>query len=178
MSLQRLPLVRRSGEEPLHADGTAVGGSLLDFWRWSASDLMSNATRGRLAEYLVHQAIGGPETSIRSEWDAYDLTTPDGTRVEVTSAAFIQSWHQERESSISFSVTKTRAWSAETNPLAAEGRRQAEVYVFALLHERNAPDPLNVRNWTFYVMSARTPDARAANIRSRCRRCSEKVALR
>ncbi|MEP6833281.1 MAG: hypothetical protein ABJB74_07795, partial [Gemmatimonas sp.] len=32
--------------------------------------------------------------------------------------------------------------------------------VFALLHERVAPDPLNVRHRTFYVMAARALDAR------------------
>lgn len=160
MSLERLPLVRKSGTEPLHADGRPLGGSLLDFWRWSASDLMSNATRGRLAEYIVYCATGATEIAVRSEWDAFDLTTPEGVRVEVKSAAYIQSWHQERASAITFRIPKTKAWSAETNQQEPIARRQADVYVFALLHEQASPDPLNVAHWTFYVMASRILDAR------------------
>lgn len=160
-SLGRLSAVRKSGEEHLHADGARVAGTVLDFWRWSASDLMSNATRGRLAEYLVQRAVGGAEDAIRDEWDAFDLTTPEGVRVEVKSSAYIQSWHQERESAISFRIPKTKAWSADTNQQDAIARRQADVYVFALLHERTSPDPLNIRHWTFYVLAARALDARA-----------------
>jgi hypothetical protein len=158
----RLSAVRRSGAETVHADGRPVGGTLLEFWQWSASDLVSNATRGRLAEYLVHRAVGSPEQSVRDEWDAFDLTTPEGTRVEVKSAAYVQSWHQERLSSIVFRTPKTRAWSADTNRQEAEARRQAQVYVFALLHHTDKPsvDPLNVRQWTFYVLPTRVLDAR------------------
>jgi hypothetical protein len=41
----------RCGSEPLPFD-------LLSFWQWSASDLTSNALRGRVAEFLVAQALG------------------------------------------------------------------------------------------------------------------------
>ncbi len=160
-SLGRLHAVRKTGNETLHDAGMAVGGSVLDFWQWSASDLMSNATRGRLAEYIVYRAVGGAEAAVRDEWDAFDLTTPNGIRVEVKSAAYIQSWQQKRESLISFRCPKTRAWSPDTNALDRTARRQANVYVFALLHEREAPDPLNVRHWQFYVVSARALDVRS-----------------
>lgn len=64
--------------------------TLLDFWRWSCSDLISNATRGILAEYIIAQALGVAK-GIRKEWAPYDLLTPEGIRVEVKSAAYIQS---------------------------------------------------------------------------------------
>jgi hypothetical protein len=51
--LDQLPLARKTGDEPLHAHGQPLPASMLTFWQWSASDLMSNAMRGRLAEYLV-----------------------------------------------------------------------------------------------------------------------------
>lgn len=70
------------------------------FWRWRCSDLVSNATRGVLAEYIVAKALGVAE-GVREEWASYDLTTPGGTRIEVKSAAYIQSWHQETFSDIS-----------------------------------------------------------------------------
>jgi hypothetical protein len=47
----------RTGTEPLRDGKIALGPRLLDFWRWSASDLVSNATRGVFAEYIVGLAL-------------------------------------------------------------------------------------------------------------------------
>jgi len=77
--------------------------------------VVSNATRGVLAEYLVAGALGVADGCIREEWAAYDLEARDGTRVDVKSAAYLQSWHQERLSQISFPVPKTRGWDRDTN---------------------------------------------------------------
>src|SRR5688500_15401261 len=90
-----------TGAEPFHADGRSLGFDVLGFWRWSSSDLAGNAMRGVLAEYLVAQALGLP-TDVRMEWDACDLRMSDGTRVEVKSAAYLQSWSQRTHSAISF----------------------------------------------------------------------------
>lgn len=135
---------------------------MLDFWQWSASDLVSNATRGLLAEYLVHEAVGSLEQSVRDEWAAFDLTTPEGVKLEVKSAAYLQSWHQERLSTIVFRTPKTLAWYPETNVLATQPKRQADVYVFALLDhaDKSSVDPLNVRQWTFYVVATKALDER------------------
>ena len=105
-----IELRRCDGDEAFHVDGRALGLDLLSFWQWSASDVVSNATRGVLAEYLVAQALGVAGDNIRKEWASYDLKTLDGTRVEVKSAAYIQSWHQDQLSRITFRVPKTRAW--------------------------------------------------------------------
>jgi len=161
--LSRIQPTRRTGSESLHADGNSLGRTLLDFWRWSSSDLVSNATRGVLAEFIVAQALGIALDGIRAEWDAFDLTTPDGITVEVKSAAFVQSWAQRRLSSIVFRIPKTRAWDAERNVHVIEPRRQAQVYVFALLahKDKSSIDPLNVRQWRFYVLPSAILDARA-----------------
>ncbi|CAN1724174.1 protein of unknown function [Hyphomicrobium sp. 1Nfss2.1] len=113
------------GSQELAAD-------VLSFWQWSASDLVSNTMRGVLAEYIVAPALGIDE-GVRREWDAYDLVLGDGTKVEVKSAAYIQSWHQKKPSTIQFGVARKRAWDAETNVVAAEPCRSADVYIFALL---------------------------------------------
>jgi len=138
---------RRTGGESFHDGGCNLGFDLMGFWQWSASDLVSNATRGILAEYLVAQALG-VAGGVREEWAAYDLTTVDGTRVEVKSAAFIQSWGQDHLSPIIFHVPKTRA------PQSEDIRRQADVYVFAVLAHDNQStlDPLDVSQWEFYVV--------------------------
>lgn len=89
--LPRVKLARKTGPEPFHANGTAVGCDLLDFWQWSTSDLVSNVTRGRLAEYIVARALGLDTNGVRNEWAAFDLQTESGVKIEVKSAAFIQS---------------------------------------------------------------------------------------
>ena len=145
---------RKSGSEPFHDGGHPVGGTLLEFWQWSASDLVSNATRGVLAEYIVALALGGPMEPVRREWDAYDLKLADGTKVEVKSAAYVQAWKQTRPSTIVFQVGKRRWWDAETGMSSDEPSRHADVYVFALLkhQERDTLDPLNIAQWEFYVL--------------------------
>jgi hypothetical protein len=55
--LGRLQVQRKSGGERFRANGTDIGPDLLDFWRWSASDLVNNTMRGVLAEYLVARAL-------------------------------------------------------------------------------------------------------------------------
>ena len=60
--------------------------------RWANSDLVSNVTRGVLAEYIVAHAVGVSTAIVRDEWAAYDLETPDGIKLEVMPAAYIQSW--------------------------------------------------------------------------------------
>jgi hypothetical protein len=114
-----------------------------------------------LSEYLVAQAVAAAQ-AIREEWASYDLRTPEGITVEVKSAAYIQSWHQGRLSPIVFSCPKTRAWDPHTGAYEAEPRRQAQVYVFALLAHQNQAtlDPLNLVQWEFYVVPTAVLDAR------------------
>lgn len=139
-------------------DGSeAFGGadlSVADFWRWAFSDLRENIVRGVLAEFLVARAVGDP-TPARRAWDAYDVTTPDGTRIEVKSSAYLQSWRQKKLSRIVFTGLSARAFSYETNALEAEPSYRADVYVFAL-HRCQVPDrydALDLDAWRFYVMT-------------------------
>src|SRR5262249_23331500 len=160
------PLVidRKGGQESLHYDGNQLPANLLAFWQWSASDLVSNVTRGRLAEFIVATALGVDVWGgVRNEWDAIDLLTPEGFKVEVKSAAHVQSWFQSRLSKIVWRIPPARAWDAATNLQSSEVRRQADVYVLALLrHEDKLTiDPLNVQQWCFFVVPTSVLDARA-----------------
>lgn len=67
---------RHTGAESLHVNGQGVPFDVLSFWQWSASDLVSNVTRGTLAEFIIATALGIDINVIRRDWDAYDLTTP------------------------------------------------------------------------------------------------------
>lgn len=148
-----------TGAEPFHVEGKPLEFDVLSFWSWSASDLAGNAMRGVLAEYLVARALG-LRTGVRTEWDACDLRMPDGTRVEVKSAAYLQSWSQRSHSRIGFDIAVRRGWDAATNSSATVASRSADVYVFALLEHRDKTtlDPLDVSQWRFYVMLARRLD--------------------
>ena len=156
-----IEIVRRSGDEPFHDKGHPLGLDLLGFWQWSASDIVSNATRGVLAEYLVATALG-VAGSVREEWAAYDLRSLEGVTVEVKSAAYIQSWHQDRLSTISFRCPKTLAWDKETNRQSDQPMRQAMVYVFALLAhtDQSTLDPFDVSQWQFFVVPTVALDRR------------------
>ena len=154
-SIRQLKPEQKTGHEPFCSDGIARDFNLLDYWRWMASDLVSNTSRGILAEYIVARAVGVSTTSVRDDWATYDLETDGGTKIEVKSAAYIQSWKQARLSPISFRINKTRAWKPEIGRYVGKRKRHADIYVFALLHHKD-PDtlnPLDLDQWTFYVLS-------------------------
>ncbi len=153
-NLGRLKATQKSGGEVFHFDGESTTIDLCSFWQWSTSDLMSNAIRGMLAEFIVARALGDQVTGVRSEWDAYDLETEDGIKIEVKSSAYLQSWHQEKLSQVSFGILKTKYWSPDTGLYDEESLRQADVYVFAVLAHKDkaTADPLNLNQWLFYVL--------------------------
>lgn len=144
---------RKTGHERFQMNGAELPFDLLGFWQWSASDLVDNVTRGVLAEYIVALDLGIADPGTRVTWDPYDLVTPEGIRVEVKSAAYIQSWEQRRHSAISFGIGRHSAWNARTNTYS-EPDRHADVYVFAVLHHRDQTtlDPINLDQWIFYVL--------------------------
>jgi hypothetical protein len=154
-SLEALVVKPGAGNEPFMHQDKSIGADLAGFWRWAYSDLVSNATRGVLAEYIVGLALRCVDGCARVEWDSCDLRTPEGNSVEVKSAAYVQTWHQRELSKISFDITPTNGWDAATNTVSAERKRQANVYVFCLLKhmDKATVSPLNLDQWEFYVLS-------------------------
>lgn len=153
--LNRIKATLKTGQENLVNNDKTLNFSLLDFWRWSTSDILSNATRGRFAEFIVATATNIDIKQIREEWSPFDLETSDGIKIEVKSAAYLQSWFQQALSKISFRTKATLSWDSITNIQAEIARRSADVYVFCLLHHENklTVDPLNLDHWKFYVLS-------------------------
>jgi hypothetical protein len=148
-----LRVVQKEGSETLHLSGQPMGIRLLDFWRWSASDLISNTMRGVFAEFLVANALGVAKTA-RVEWAPYDLVTENGTSIEVKASVYIQSWYQSRLSRIQFSIRPASKWGASTNQFSPEKLRSADLYVFCVLSHRDQStlDPLDLNQWDFYVL--------------------------
>ena len=153
-NLPAIETTRKTGDESFEFNGSALTLSLLSFWQWSSSDIVGNAMRGILAEYIVASSVG-MNSGIRTEWDAFDIETPEGIKVEVKSGAYVQSWNQRKHSTIQFSIRPTQGWDSESNERASEVRRQADVYVFCLLKhkDQSSINPLNLDQWVFYVLS-------------------------
>ncbi|MEC3894393.1 hypothetical protein ACFYOC_12725 [Nocardiopsis alba] len=153
-----LDINRRSGKDPILADGEDIG-TLGDFWSWACSDLVGNTMRGTLAEYLVATALGAA-AGVRTEWDAVDVRTPEQWLVEVKSAAYLQSWKQDTLSRIAFSIAPATGWDAQTGSQMVDVLRHADVYVFCLLHhkDKQSLDPLDLSQWTFFVLTTRVLD--------------------
>ena len=159
---------RKSGKEQFHNAGEPLSFDVLSFWQWNTSDFLSNMARGILAEYIVAQALDASPDGVRDEWASYDLLTRDGIKVEVKSGAYLQSWFQTKLSKISFRIPKTKAWDPEVNAFYGVAKRQADVYVFALLahKDKKTVDPLDVSQWQFYVLATSVLDEQIGSKRT------------
>lgn len=71
---------KKTGEEFFYLKDKRLNLQLKDFWSWNQSDILNNALRGILAEYIVATAIEA-KNEIRIEWDGYDLVTEEGIKV-------------------------------------------------------------------------------------------------
>jgi len=99
---------RKNGNEYFSFNNRNLDFKLTDFWIWNQSNLIENRTRGILAEFIVKQSLN-IENGTRIEWDSYDLITPNGIKIEIKSASYIQSWEQKKYS------TKKKTFSWDTN---------------------------------------------------------------
>ena len=175
-----------SGEELLHCSGSAVGTKLSDYWRWRGSNLLDNIERGFFAEFLVAKSLGLVGET-RREWGAFDLKLPDldggeGTKIEVKSSAHLQSWPQERDSTISFRIAPIKfEWNALQNCTIEHKMpvRPSDIYVFChftpCIHAWRSADPLNVDQWDFYVLATKKLDCELRDQKSTGLKTLEKL---
>lgn len=133
--------------------------TLLDYWQWAYSDLIGNTERGNFAEYLVAMSCG-VDNENRISWNSFDLELENGIKIEVKSSAYLQSWKQKDFSKPIFSVSKSLAWDYKENTYDINKKRQADIYVFALLaHKDKATvNPLDTNQWEFYILSTKILD--------------------
>ena len=124
------------------------------------SDLKTNNVRGYLAEFLVARAVGA--STSRVEWDAWDVTSPDGVKIEVKTSGYIQAWAQNKLSVPTFRVAPAYGWDPSTGTWSQGQNYNADVYVFCLhtATSHDAYDPLDTSQWEFYVASRRAVEER------------------
>lgn len=139
----------KKGDESFMYDDSPLSFNMLSFWQWSSSDLLGNALRGKLAEFIVASSIN-KLSSLREEWDEYDIITVGGLKIEVKSSSYLQSWQQAKLSKISFGIQPTGTSQAR----GAEKYRKADIYIFCVLTHKDKPtaNPLNLNQWDFYIL--------------------------
>ena len=144
--------------------------------------MVGNTDRGNLAEYLVAMTVGS-ESPVRNSWAAYDVKAPDGTRIEVKSAAYSQAWYQEKPSNNQFNIRETLEWIPESNTFGDDRKRHSDVYVFCLLAEKDKTqlNPMDISQWEFYVIPTYILDKDFGNKQSislkRVREYSESIKI-
>jgi len=153
--LEPIKITQKTGNEPLTFNGKDIGFKLIDFWSWGHSDILGNTARGRFAEFIVATALKIDLSIMNDGWNAFDLTSPEGIKVEIKASAYIQTWMQKDFSKINFSIKAARSWNSITNEMAETPSRASDVYVFCLLNhkEQNTIDPMNLDQWEFFVLS-------------------------
>jgi hypothetical protein len=155
---------RKDGQEKFTIKNNETDLNLIGFWQWSSSNLLNNSTRGILAEYIVASALGINQ-GVRTEWDAYDLETKNGLKLEIKTSGYLQTWHQRGLSKISFGIQPTVKWNPETGLFSENTKRQADVYIFCILASKdpNTVDPMNLDQWEFYVLPTSTLNSKIPN---------------
>jgi hypothetical protein len=83
----------------------------------------------------------------------FDLIDSDGRRIEVKSAAYLQSWEQEYYSKILFDITPHRAWSPDAG-YSQVAKRNSDLYVFCLYTSLDREHTItDLDLWEFYIIS-------------------------
>lgn len=146
---------KKSGQEAFRFNSKELPINILSFWQWSSSELLENALRGKLAEFIVASSINILDKA-REEWDSYDLITKDGLKIEIKSSSYLQSWNQDKLSRIEFGIKPTSKLE-ENNKRSTEVKRQADIYIFCVLSHKDMEtvDPLNLSQWDFYVLETK-----------------------
>lgn len=164
MEHKALSVIRKNGKEEIVLPTGEKIATLDDFWSWAYSDLLQNAERGVLAEFLVAKALG-IENHERISWDKYDLKSDEGISIEIKSSGYFQTWKQDKASNIVFGIQPTRGWDNITNTHDTVIKRQSDIYVFCVHNFGNEEDekggfkwnakdanPLDLSQWDFYLL--------------------------
>ena len=140
------------GSEHFWSDGTGLDLTLLDFWRWSDSDLLAAPTRARLAEFVVATLLGSRTARPRLDRSP-DILTADGIAVRVKSASAVTPDGRRDLARVHFSPLPWRAPRRILSVPALVPRSRAHVFVVVGDAEPADVNPLDLDQWRFYVPS-------------------------
>ena len=149
--------MRCESSELFSVNGHDIDLSMLDFWRWAYSDFSDIINRSALAEFIVSSSLGTSSASFKRGRNCntnLSLITYDGYRVDIKSAAFIQSINAEYPDRISFRIAPIKDLNTNDNYNRHEPRkRHSDVHIFCLYKGLSADEsPLNLDLWDFYLL--------------------------
>ncbi len=141
-----------TGDERFEAGGKPLALTMLDFWRYSFSNIFD--IQGDIAEFVVAKALGLDEPYNKDCWTLYDIPYR-GRRVEIKETSYYHSFTEPGKVSRQriFGIGKANsAYEDQSKENVFE--RQNDVYIFCVI---NGDDPesgytLNLDNWDFYVV--------------------------
>jgi len=164
MNLGLKKITRKTGQEIFLSKTESKKIRLLDFWQWSTSDLLTNTTRGILAEFIVATDLG-VDGILQNDWESYDLTSKNGIKIEVKASAYIQTWQQAKLSKITYSIRPSKKYNSKINRFDGKPQRHSDFYIFCLLHHKDQKtiNPLDLDQWSFYVLNTRILDKKLPN---------------
>lgn len=175
-----------TGLEHLVDGSSVLPFHIADYWQWAYSDMLRNTQRGVFAEFIVKASLdlGGIFTNneIRSNFEPFDLVGPNITnsctpprlenssfpcRIEVKSAAYIQSWNPHPGSTprITFSIAPAKI-PDETGDYRPDApmQRNSDLYVFAVYTAKErGQNILDMSLWEFYVAKTSALDEKYGN---------------
>lgn len=124
----------------------------LDFWQWAFSDLVDNTTRGILGEFIVGKALGIDMTGVKYHWGICDLVQSDGTKIEVKTSAYMQTWNESKISNINFSGLKSKNVNGLDN--GDEERYNSDFYIFCIQTSKSHEeyDQFSLDQWMFKIV--------------------------
>lgn len=156
--------MKLTGNEEFTFHNTDTRISINDFWSWAYSDLLDNTQRGIMAEFLVYSSLKSDlsNTQMRTNWLPYDILSPSGRRIEIKSAAYLQSWTTDFPSQIQYDIAPKLAWDGKC--YATERKRNCDLFVFclytALTRDKSI---LELDYWEFYILPTSILNTRIPN---------------
>lgn len=147
-----------------------------DFWKWACSDLIIPSNRNDYALYLVADALELSKMP-RIYWENADLRYRK-KKVALRTSAYVEHWKQKRPKRLSFDISPKKGLDAKTEESVTFRNRHPEIYIFAVLTEKDLKkiDVLNLDQWQFYVLRTNTLDKHHYDTRKLGIRALQKLA--
>lgn len=153
------------GHDLFHYEDFPFDYSISDCLHYAFGDLLSNTTRGAVAEFIVAKALDLNTDFPRRDWESYDLIY-NGKRIEVKASSYLQSWNidNDRISKISFSIRRAGEYNAESGKYS-EKQHNSDIYIFCVLTESDwvKLDVSDLSQWRFYAVPTRLIDSVCGN---------------
>jgi len=164
-----LTRITYSPSDSVLGDAQLSEATVVGFWQWAFGDLCDDDIKGIFAEWLVHKLLH-IQTLRRCSWANSDIITPGGTRIEVKSTAYWQTWKFLNEYGELEETPKHKALT-DDNKIRFAGLMardststdwsktptfKSDLYVFAFQSEKEIEkwNALDLNQWEFFLVSA------------------------